>query len=137
MSEIYESKERPAPYPTAWAVRCPCCETEMEFEAEEDASGAFGFDAANIPICEPCSVMFFPETVQVSVVADPTPQEHVAGHTIMFALDEIIQFLESATRNWSHVPPLTHGDLEDVAAALEHLILKHLPPPAHVSKGGQ
>lgn len=72
MSEIYESKERPTPYPTAWAVRCPCCETEMEFEVQEDDSGAFGFDAANIPVCEPCSVMFFPETVQVRIVTECT-----------------------------------------------------------------
>lgn len=69
MSEIYESKYRPTPYPTAWAVKCPCCDTPMEYEVEEDDSGAFGFDPANWPICEPCSVMFRPETVEVRVVS--------------------------------------------------------------------
>lgn len=69
MSEIYESKYRPMPYPTAWAVNCPCCDTPMEYQTEEDDSGTFGFDPASWPVCEPCQVMFQPESVEVRVIA--------------------------------------------------------------------
>lgn len=76
MSEIYESKERPVPYPLTWAVRCPNCDVEMEYDVSEDDSGTFGFDPANWPVCEPCQVMFQPESVEVRVIADtPAPQK--------------------------------------------------------------
>ena len=73
MANLHESLTRPIPFPTGWAVRCPSCEQQMEYEVEEDDSGAFGFDCTEIPICETCNVMFIPETVQVTVVITTNP----------------------------------------------------------------
>lgn len=73
MNDLHESRTRPVPFPIGWAVRCPCCELPIEYEVEEDDSGAFGLDCTEIPICETCNVMFIPETVQISVVATPNP----------------------------------------------------------------
>lgn len=92
MSEICEAKERPIPYPLSWAVRCPCCDTEMEYDVQEDDSGVFGFDPANWPVCEPCGVMFSPETVEVSVareVSDTSEVDRLREALMFYANPEI------------------------------------------------
>lgn len=92
MAKLIEILTRPVPFPTGWAVRCPCCERQMEYEVEEDVSGSFGFDCTEIPICETCNVMFIPETVQATVITTVNPlladEQNIPGIQSMETYDE-------------------------------------------------
>ena len=65
MTELYEVKDRPVPYPKAWVVPCPVCGFEHDYEPIEASDGVFRFDPANWPICEACAVMFEPVSVAI------------------------------------------------------------------------
>ena len=70
MAEPYETKERPVPFVRTWAVCCPVCGYELEYEPIETDAGEFELDPANWPVCEACDVMFEPLPVQVMAKAD-------------------------------------------------------------------
>lgn len=40
--------------------------------------------------------------------------------------NQAIRFIETACRNWRHVPPLSSDDIADVADALTHFCKKHM-----------
>lgn len=65
MNGPYETKQRPTPYPTAWAVPCPVCGFEIDYEPIESEDGLVSFDPANWPVCESCDVMFEPKTMEL------------------------------------------------------------------------
>lgn len=51
----------------------------------------------------------------------PAPQDRSRGVT----REDAISFLESACRNWSHVPKLSEDDIGDVASELLRFVAKH------------
>jgi uncharacterized protein with PIN domain len=59
---------------TAWCVRCPGCETDIEIdepEILEDQTGKYvAMDAAAFPICDDCGLPFEAAPVQIVDVAD-------------------------------------------------------------------
>lgn len=70
---VYDCRDRPTPRVAAWEVNCPCCDRPIEYRPTEDRS-TFAMDPAEWPVCEPCAVMFEPETVTLSIVpSTPSP----------------------------------------------------------------
>lgn len=53
----------------------------------------------------------------VKATATPTSPDLVGA-----TRDDATRFLETATRNWSRVPPLSDSDLDDVAGALNSFV---------------
>jgi hypothetical protein len=61
--------------PTAWCVRCPGCETDIEIdetEIAEDQTGAYAaMDAAAFPLCDDCGLLFEAAPVQIVEATEP------------------------------------------------------------------
>ncbi len=66
-----------------------------------------------------------PHEGAVEYTATPAPHDLSRGHLAVTCSDEeAISFLETACRNWSHVPRLSKDDLADVATALVHFVAR-------------
>lgn len=57
-----------------------------------------------------------------------TPNEVAGLIEAAVSREDAIKFLESACRNWDHVGPLSHDDIDDVAGSLASFLKKRLSP---------
>ena len=74
MPEPPRSLPRAPLRPTAWCVRCPGCESDIELDETEIVEGQTGayaaMDVAAFPLCDDCGLLFEVAPVQMVEVAD-------------------------------------------------------------------